>query len=157
MDVPNGLGPAAGHHKLYIQTVSIINRPPRSRLTLRAQFLSTVCLSNDFKQFGAKAIISGSGALEFSLGATCRRLWTGGFLRMPLDNLPIRFFLTVWCADGMAMGDVCGTNTSFSKAVNPCNTCEDLDQRSAEKRKPCGFLRCRSLSTPLPPGSPCTC
>ena len=56
--------------------------------------------------------------------------------------MPIKACLMVWCADGMAMGDVCGTNTSFSKAVNPCNTCEDFDQRDKAKRKPCSVLAC---------------
>lgn len=146
VDVPNALGPAAGHHKLYIQTVSIINRPPRGRMTMRAQMLSTVCLSTDFKAFGANKVISGTGTSEFSLGATCRRLWTHGTIRLPVelspDPLACRAFLTVWCADGMAMGDVCGTNTSFSKCKNPCNTCEDLDQACPAKRVPCSILRC---------------
>ena len=147
VDIPNGLGPGSGHSKLWIQTVTVVNRPPRSQSTMRAQFLSAVCLSSDFKIFGAHQIISGCGTQEYSLGATCRRLWTGGVLRLPpdcgLSMLPILGFLTVWTADGMAMGDICGTVTSFSKAVNPCNRCEDLDQRMPEKRKPCGFLRCR--------------
>ena len=148
VDIPNALGPAAGHHKLWVQTVTLVNRPPRGRMTLRAQFLSSVCLSSDFKLFGAHEVISGSGTVDYSLGATCRRLWTGGVLRIPPElgiSQPFRFraFLSVFSADGMAMGDVCGTNTSFSKAINICNTCEDVDQRRPEKRKPCGFLRCR--------------
>jgi hypothetical protein len=85
VDVPNGLGPAAGHHKLYIQTVTVLNRPARSRRTMRAQFLSTVALSSDVKIFGAHKIMSGSGTAEFSLGATCRRLWQGGHLRLPIE------------------------------------------------------------------------
>ena len=81
-----------------------------------------------------------------SLGATCRRLWTGGIIRLPPDHglpasLHVRAFLAVWAADGPAMGDICGTVTSFSKAINPCNRCEDLDRRDPEKLKPCGFLR----------------
>ena len=124
VDVPNGLGPGSGHSKLYIQTVTVVNRTPRTRMTMRAQFLSTVCLSSDFKMFGANSIISGAGALEYSLGATCRRLWTGGVIRLPIDSpitsIPIRAFLTVWTADGMVMGDVVGTVTSFSKAYNIC-------------------------------------
>ena len=43
----------------------------------------------------------------------------------------------------MAMGDICGTNTSFSKCINPCTACEDMDSRSDEKRWPCGFLECK--------------
>ena len=148
IDIVNGLGQASGHHKLWIQTVTLINLPARSRQTLRAQFLSTVCLSSDFKAFGAHKVISGSGTLENSLGATCRRLWTGGIIRLPPDHglpasLHVRAFLAVWAADGPAMGDICGTVTSFSKAINPCNRCEDLDRRDPEKLKPCGFLRCR--------------
>ena len=108
--------------------------------------LSTVCLASDYKIFGAHKVISGTGTSEYSLGATCRRLWTRGTIRLPVELSPrplaIRGFLTVWCADGMAMGDVCGTNTSFSKCKNPCNTCEDLDQNDPGKRAPCGFLRC---------------
>lgn len=148
VDVPdNSLGPAAGHHKLYIQTVTLVNRSPRSRMTMRAQLLSTVCLASDVKIFTPKKIISGSGSLEYSLGATMRRLWTHGILRLPPDCAPsrtfeFRAFIVVWCADGMAMGDVCGTNTSFSKAFNPCNTCEDLNQHDPAKRIPCGFLMC---------------
>ena len=50
------------------------------------------------------------------------------------------------------MGDVCGTNTSFSRAINACNLCEDLDQRKEKHAVPCGFLReetCRfTLRTP---------
>ena len=147
VDVPNGLGPGAGFSKLYIQTITISNRPVRGRMTLRAQFLSSVCLSSDFKIFGAHAVISGQGTLSSALGATCRRLWTGGWLRIPpeqgIEQLEFRFFLTVWQADGMAMGDVCGTNTSFSKAINICNRCEDVDQRTAASRRPCSFLCCR--------------
>lgn len=146
VDVPNGIGPAAGHSKLYIQTFTLVNRPPRSRQTMRAQFLGTVCLSSDFKTFGAHSVISGQGATEFSLGATCRRCWTNGVIRLPvgssLPTMDFRLFLTVWAADGMAMGDVVGTNTSFSSCVNPCSSCEDFDQRSRASRTPCGFLRC---------------
>ena len=147
VDVPNGLGPAAGHSKLYIQTVTLVNRPPRGRMSMRAQWLSTVCLSSDFKIFKAHAIMSGDGTLGFCLGAQLRRLWTRGTIRLPIEVSPeplaIRVFLSVWQADGMAMGDVCGTNTSFSKAINICNTCEDMDQRSAAKKRPCSFLLCR--------------
>ena len=76
VDIPNGIGPAAGHHKIYVQTVTVINRPVRGRMTMRAQCLMTVCLASDMKTFGAHRVISGSGQLEYSLGATCRRLWT---------------------------------------------------------------------------------
>ena len=160
VDIPNGLGNGAGHSKLWVQTVTVVNRPPRSQCTMRAQFLSAVCLSNDFKIFGAHKIISGCGTQEYSLGATCRRLWTGGVLRLPpdcgLSSLPIRACLTVFTADGMAMGDICGTVASFSKAVNPCNRCEDLDQRVPAKRVPCGFLRCRCGDAQEHlPGCPC--
>ena len=147
VDIPNGMGPAAGHSKLYIQTVTLVNRSPRRRMSLRAQWLSTVCLSSDFKIFRARAVISGDGTLNYSLGAQLRRLWTGGTIRLPIDvspkPLPMRVFLSVWQADGMAMGDVCGTNTSFSRAINICNTCEDMDQRCDTKKRPCSFLRCR--------------
>jgi hypothetical protein len=146
VDVPNGIGPGAGHSKLWIQTLSLLNRPPSSRTTLRAIWLSTTCLSSDFKLFGPHAIISGQGTTEFSLGATCRRGWTSGSIKIPpvagVTTFQYRHFLMVFTADGMAMGDICGTNTSFSKAINPCNTCEDLDQRDKEKRTPCGLLVC---------------
>ena len=160
VDVPNGLGPAAGHSKLYIQTVTLVNRPPRGRLTVRAQWLSTVCLSSDFKIFKAHAVISGDGTLNYSLGAQLRRLWTRGTIRLPIEvspkPFPIRVFLSVWQADGMAMGDVCGTNTSFSKATNICNTCEDMDQRCDAKKRPCSFLRCRCGDADThAPGCPC--
>lgn len=160
VDVPNGIGPAAGHSKLYIQTVTIVNRPVRGRMTLRAQFLSTVCLSSDFSKFGARAVISGQGTLESSLGATCRRLWTRGWLRIPpsqgIEQLEFRFFLTVWQADGLAMGDVCGTNTSFSKAVNICCSCENIDQRTDASRTPCSLLRCECCDADVhKPGCPC--
>jgi hypothetical protein len=146
VDVPNGIGPAAGHSKLWIQTISLLNRPPSSRTTLRAIWLSTTCLSSDFKIFGPHTIISGKGTTEFSLGATCRRLWTWGSVKIPpvagVSTFDFRFFCMVFTADGMAMGDICGTNTSFSRAINICNTCEDMDQRSPAKKKPCGFLVC---------------
>jgi hypothetical protein len=148
VDIPNGIGPAAGFSKLWIQTWTLVSRPPRGRMTMRAQFLSAVCLSSDFKIFGAKQIISGNGKTEFSLGATMRRLWTGGVLRVSPEvhgfaKFHCRVLTSVFCADGMGMGDVTGTNTSFSKAINPCNRCEDLDQRRPDKREPCSFLLCR--------------
>lgn len=160
VDIPNAIGTAAGHHKLYIQTVTCVSRNPRSRMTMRAQWLQTVCLSSDFKIFGPQAVISGAGALSQALGAQMRRLWTRGVLRLPpqcgRELFPFRAFLVVWCADGMAMGDVCGTNTSFSKAVNPCNTCEDLDQRVAAHKMPCSFLRCLcGNASSHKPGCPC--
>ena len=129
--------------------MTLVNRAPRSRMTMRAQFLSTVCLSSDFKIFKAHNVISGTGDLSTALGSQLRRLWSGGLIRLPIEMSPkgkpwrVRMFLSVWCADGMAMGDVCGTNTSFSKAINICNTCEDFDQRNALKKIPCSIMSCR--------------
>lgn len=55
----------------------------------------------------------------------------------------VRGWMPVWTADGMAQGEVYGTNTSFSRAVNICNRCEDMDQRDPLKSVPCGFLCCK--------------
>jgi len=88
VDIPNPLGPASGHSKLYIQTVTIVNRPSRTRMSMRAQYLSTVCLSNDFKTFGAHAVISGSGDLSTALGSQLRRLWKRGMIRLPPEVSP---------------------------------------------------------------------
>lgn len=117
-------------------------------MTLRSIHLATVCLSHDFKLFGPEVVISDpdGGYDSTSIGATMRRFADGVTLSTPptsgIDGLPVRGWMAVWTADGMAQGEVYGTNSSFSKAINICNLCEDMDQRCPDKRKPCGFLTC---------------
>ena len=59
-----------------------------------------------------------------------------------MKELRLRGWLAVWVADGKAQGEMYGTNASFSGCKNPCNACEDMDQRTELGRKPCGFLCC---------------
>ena len=145
VDVPNPIGTAAGHHKLYISFFTVLNRPPKTRATLHSVHLATICLASDFKIFGPQKVISGTG-FDNSVGGTMRRFDAGVTLRTPaasgMESLPARGWLAVWTADGLAQGEIYGTNASFSKAINPCNLCEDLDQRTPAGRKPCGFLVC---------------
>ena len=145
VDIPNPISTAAGHHKLYIGFFTVLSRPPRTRTTLRSIHLATICLAADFKLFGPRKIVSGTG-LDNSVGGTMRRFDLGVTLKTPpssgFQSLPMRGWLAVWTADGLAQGEVYGTNSSFSKAVNPCNHCEDCDQRTPLGRKPCGFLVC---------------
>lgn len=146
VDVPNPLGTAAGHHKMYLSFFVLLNRPPKTRMTLRSVHLATVCLASDFKEFGARKVISGTG-FDNSVGGTMRRFDAGVTLRAPPSTgfdsgFPAKGWLAVWTADGLAQGEVYGTNSSFSKAVNICNLCEDCDQRTPLGRKPCGFLVC---------------
>ena len=153
VDVPNPIGTAAGHHKLWISFIVILNRPPRSRMTLRSINLATICLAADFKTFGPRVLISdpGNGGLEHdasscAIGPTMRRFDKGVVLKTPpaagMTELPVRGWMPIWTADGLAQGEVYGTNASFSKAINICNRCEDMDQRDPSKRKPCSFLSC---------------
>ena len=149
VDVPNGIGVAAGHSKLFLVFLVCLNRPPGSRATLRSINLATVCLASDVKAVGIEKVISDPGAPydSTSVGATFRRWHEGVSLRVPeafagISVMPFRGWCFVWTADGMAMGEMCGTNSSFSAAQNPCNLCEDHDQRTVEGRTPCGFLAC---------------
>ena len=145
VDIPNPIGLAAGHHKLYLSFFVLLNRPPKTRATLRSIHLATICLASDFGAFGPRKVIDGDG-FDNSVGGTMRRFDAVVSLRTPpssgMTSLCARGWLAVWTADGLAQGEVYGTNASFSKAINPCNLCEDLDQRSPSKRKPCGFLVC---------------
>ena len=142
VDVPNPIGVAAGHHKLYISFFVLLNRPPKTRCTLLSIHLATICLASDFKLFGPRAIISGTGH-DNSIGGTMRRFDAGVNLKTSAEtSMPCRGWLAVWTADGLAQGEVYGTNASFSKAINPCNLCTNLDQRRTEMKEPSGFLSC---------------
>ena len=160
VDVPNGIGTAAGHHKLWISFFVVLNRPPKTRATLRSIHLATILLASDFKQFGARASISGKG-LDNSIGGTMRRFDAGVVLKTPpscgFDSFPVRGWLGVWTADGLAQGEVYGTNSSFSKAINICNLCEDMDQRTPRGRKPCKFLACKCPSSRQAHRPECPC
>ena len=157
VDVPNAIGTAQGHHKLFLSFIILLNRPPRSRMTLRSINLATVCLSKDFKAFGPRVVISdpppeGVNSEEYdacsnSIGATMRRFDRGVKLKTPpasgMETFPVRGWMPLWTADGMAQGDVYGTNASFSAAINICNRCEDMHQNNPAKKVPCGFLVCQ--------------
>ncbi len=162
VDVPNPIGTAAGFSKLWCCFLILVNRPPGCRQTLRAINLATCCLQTDFDAFGPRALISGVGDTGNAIGETFRRMhYRGAALRTPpslgFTSLFCRAYLSVWTADGLDMGAVGGTNTSFSKAINPCNSCEDLDSRSEDKRKPCSFLCCRCPETQKSHSPGCAC
>ena len=145
VDVPNPIGTAAGHHKLFISFFTVLNRPPKSRATLLSIHLATICLASDFKLFGPRQVISGTGD-DNSIGGNMRRFDASITLKTPvasgLGSLQARGWLVVWTADGMAQGEVYGTNSSFSACVNPCNLCTNMDRRQVDMRKPSGFLSC---------------
>ena len=141
VDVPNPIGVSAGHHKLFISFFTLLNRPPRGRTTLLSIHLATICLASDFKLFGPRHIVSGRGD-DNSIGGNMRRFHQGVTLKTTEGSLSCRGWLAVFTADGMAQGEVYGTNSSFSSCVNPCNFCVNLDQRKPDMREPSGFLAC---------------
>lgn len=150
VDIPNPVGPSAGDHKLFLSYIILLNRSPGDRLRLASVNLASVCLASDTKLVGPDILISGplnEGYESTSIGANFRRLDRGVTLRTPpecgLTELRVRGWLIAWAADGMAAGAVCGTNSSFSKAKNICNLCEDARQDDKKiNHKPCGFLCC---------------
>ena len=112
--------------------------------------LAACALASDVKLFGVEKVISGPVDEPYhskSFGANFRRFHDGVTLKTPLESglheLSCRGWCFVYIGDGAAMGELCGTNTSFSAAHNICNTCEDaLQSDTANMRKPNGFLEC---------------
>ena len=112
--------------------------------------LAACALASDVREFGVAKVISGPIDEPYdstSLGANLRRFHDGVTLKTPpasgISELPVRGWLFVYVGDGSAMGQLCGTNTSFSAAHNICNCCEDaLQQDVATMRVPNGFLEC---------------
>lgn len=151
VDIPNPVGPSAGDHKLFLSYLVLLNRNPSDRLTLASVNLASVCLASDTKLVTPEILISGPEDEPYdstSIGANFRRFDAGVTLKTPklcgVQQIHVRGWLVAWSADGMAMGAVCGTNSSFSKALNICNLCEDGWQGKKDvNHKPCGFLCCR--------------
>ena len=144
--------PGSGHHTLFLSFLLCLSKPPGSRMTLRSLFLSTVCLASDFKIFGPRVVLAGrqppfaTSEDETALARQLQRWDYGVVLKTPpctgMTELPLRGWLAVWVADGKAQGEMYGTNASFSSCKNPCNSCEDMDQRTELGKRPCGFLCC---------------
>lgn len=151
VDVTHPIGPSAGHHKLYLSYLILLNRAPNGRMRLVNVNLASVCLASDTKLVGPDILISGHPNEDFdstSIGATFRRFNDGVVLRTPpctgLKEIRVRGWLLAWSADGMAAGAIFGTNSSFSKAWNICNLCENGFQTDVMRNHtPTGFLRCR--------------
>jgi hypothetical protein len=163
VDVPNPIGTAAGHSKLFLCFIVLLNRKSTNRLTLRSIHLAHISLASDAILAGPEVLISGSRddpEDSASIGANFTRLNAGTTLQCADgEKRPIRGWLLAWAADGMALGQVAGTNRSFSAAHNPCNLCEDFKQfRDARDHKPFGFLRCRCPPNGARPHRPrCPC
>ena len=113
--------------------------------------LASVCLASDTILFGPDILISGHPNNEdpdfLSIGAIFRSFHAGVVLRTPpctgLKEVRVRGWLLAWSADGMAAGAIFGTNSSFSKAWNICNLCENGIQTDVKRNHtPTGFLRC---------------
>lgn len=155
IDIPNPIGPHHGNHKLFLCYTILLNRAPHDRLRLGSVNLASICLASDAKlvsmHYGPSVLISGFEDEDFnssSLGAAFRRLHEGVTLKTPacsgVDELHVRGWLLGWTCDGKAAGEIFGTNSSFSKAHNICNLCEDGLQTDRKKNHtPCGFLCCK--------------
>ena len=148
VDVPNPLGTAAGHSKLYLCFLVLLNRRPSDRLTLQSINLAQVCLASDATLAGPEVLISGPAdepVGSTSLGANFRRADAG--ISIPLSDgtqLACRGWLLAWAADGPALGQICGTNRNFSAAKNPCNLCENFEQFHDQRdHKAFSFLQCK--------------
>ena len=150
VDAPNPLGLAAGHHKLFLSFTVLLNRPAGERLNKVSINLAACALSSDVRLFSVEKVMSGPVDEPYqstSFAANFRRFHDGVTLKTPLESglheLSCRGWCFVYIGDGVAMGELCGTNTSFSAAHNICNTCEDaLQNDTANMRKPNGFLEC---------------
>ena len=144
VDVPNPLGTAAGHHHMTFVYVAPLNRDPATRNQLAAIWLACVVLTKDLKEFTPALVISGEvGEPEdsTSLGAGLRRFDKGVNLKVPGHGvLPFRGWLFSFVGDAPAVAEIVGTKSSFSKALNICNLCEDAHKPAVLGS--CKFLGC---------------